>query len=403
LHGFQHHQHRGAPHHAINDHASYYGNRHPSYYNPYYPTPHHQISNNFQINQSADLKPINQKVYSLLPLSEAKNDPKVVNFQMKYPSTYFDKKKSGGKKRKASEMSQAPPSGQELAAIKSGLKTEFGAEVSPNIKTRVYIFDLNDVLIPDIKVFGHARILAFNEAEKMRARAQQLWSMDMITYIGQTFFFKDDLEHYDQSNVEDASSDDNGQDLSMYNFSQDGFVPHDMGYHHHVRGSVDWMRKMAFRYRHIRDTYNNFKGRQGERDGVLTAKRTLEKNNQKMTGPSKTWLKMSANLLDILVSKPGAKIVICTNSKLVEAVSKLVVFGLDRYVDIADVYSSHKVGKSSLYDRIKGKYGNKNTSYVVIGSGDTRQHARASNISMFEVNKMSHLSLAKQCLESDCL
>ena len=55
------------------DHASYYGNRHPSYYNPYYPTPHHQISNNFQINQSADLKPINQKVYSLLPLSEGLN------------------------------------------------------------------------------------------------------------------------------------------------------------------------------------------------------------------------------------------------------------------------------------------------------------------------------------------
>ena len=74
---------------------------------------------------------------------------------------------------------------------------------------------------------------------------------------------------------------------------------------------------------------------------------------------------------------------ICTNSKLVEAVSKLVVFGLDRYVDVADVYSSHKVGKSSLYDRIKGKYGNKNTSYVVIGSGDTRQHARAVSLLLF--------------------
>ena len=54
---------------------------------------------------------------------------------MKYPPTYFDKKKSGGKKRKASDMcSQALPSG-ELAVIKQGMKTEFGAEVSPNIKT----------------------------------------------------------------------------------------------------------------------------------------------------------------------------------------------------------------------------------------------------------------------------
>ena len=77
----------------------------------------------------------------------------------------------------------------------------------------------------------------------------------------------------------------------------------------------------------------------------------------------------------IFFYRPGAKIVICTNSKLVEAVSKLVVFGLDRYVDVADVYSSHKVGKSSLYDRIKRKYGEKN-SYVVVGTVDSKEHAQ---------------------------
>ena len=65
---------------------------------------------------------------------------------------------------------------------------------------------------------------------------------------------------------------------------------------------------------------------------------------------------------------------ICTNSELSDAASKLVVFGLDRYVDIADVYSSHKVGKSSVYDRIKKKYGDKN-SYVVVGTVDSKQHA----------------------------
>ena len=64
---------------------------------------------------------------------------------MKYPATYFDKKKSGGKKRKASEMSGTAPassvSSQELAAIKSGLKTEFGAEVSPKVRTVSCKFD----------------------------------------------------------------------------------------------------------------------------------------------------------------------------------------------------------------------------------------------------------------------
>ena len=65
---------------------------------------------------------------------------------------------------------------------------------------------------------------------------------------------------------------------------------------------------------------------------------------------------------------------VCTNSELSEAASKLVVFGLDRYVDIADVYSSGKVGKSSLYARIKKEYGDMN-SYVVIGTADGKQHA----------------------------
>ena len=72
---------------------------------------------------------------------------------------------------------------------------------------------------------------------------------------------------------------------------------------------------------------------------------------------------------------------ICTTSLLVEAVSKLVVFGLDRYVDIQDVYSSKKVGKSNLYDRIKAKYGDKNTKYLVLGEGEeSRQHAHVVSL-----------------------
>ena len=66
---------------------------------------------------------------------------------------------------------------------------------------------------------------------------------------------------------------------------------------------------------------------------------------------------------------------ICTNSQLSEAVSKLVVFGLDRYVDVADVYSSEIVGKSSVYDRIKRKHGDKN-SYVVIGTVESKEQAQ---------------------------
>lgn len=37
------------------------------------------------------------------------------------------------------------------------------------------------------------------------------------------YFFGNDLENCDQSHIDDVSSDDNGQDLTGYNFATDGF------------------------------------------------------------------------------------------------------------------------------------------------------------------------------------
>lgn len=66
--------------------------------------------------------------------------------------------------------------------------------------------------------------------------------------------------------IDDVSSDDNGQDLSNYNFGSDGFHSAATGTGNlclatGVRGGVDWMRKLAFRYRKIKDTYNNYRNR----------------------------------------------------------------------------------------------------------------------------------------------
>lgn len=75
----------------------------------------------------------------------------------------------------------------------------------------------------------------------------------------------------DQEHIDAVSADDNGQDLSAYNFGADGFqagaAPAGLcapG----VRGGVDWMRKLAFRYRKIKDTYNNYRNRYVFRRGL---------------------------------------------------------------------------------------------------------------------------------------
>jgi len=87
--------------------------------------------------------------------------------------------------------------------------------------------------------------------------------------------------------IDDVSSDDNGQDLSGYNFATDGFHSDPSGSGlgvgvggcvagagglplgaaapgtGSVRGGVDWMRKLAFRYRKIKDVYNNYRNAVG--------------------------------------------------------------------------------------------------------------------------------------------
>lgn len=63
--------------------------------------------------------------------------------------------------------------------------------------------------------------------------------------------------------IDDLSSDDNGQDLTNYNFAADGFTTQcstvGLVLPNSARGGVDWMRKMAFRYRRIKELYNAHK------------------------------------------------------------------------------------------------------------------------------------------------
>lgn len=46
---------------------------------------------------------------------------------------------------------------------------------------------------------------------------------EMIFTMADTHFFFNDVEECDQVHIDDVSSDDNGQDLSTYNFATDGF------------------------------------------------------------------------------------------------------------------------------------------------------------------------------------
>lgn len=109
---------------------------------------------------------------------------------------------------------------------------------------------------------------------------------ELVFSLSDAHFFLDDIEvsfadkrltkpilklaakECDQVHIDDVASDDNGQDLSTYNFAADGFRSVSNNGNlclasTGVRGGVDWMRKLAFRYRKIKDIYNNYRNSVG--------------------------------------------------------------------------------------------------------------------------------------------
>lgn len=99
---------------------------------------------------------------------------------------------------------------------------------------------------------------------------------EIIFGLADANLFFNDLEDCDQVHIDDVSADDTGQDLTSYNFANDGFrTPHApkdaQGHAAHAssnsksalgavgRGGAEWTRKLAFRYRRIKEMYSTYR------------------------------------------------------------------------------------------------------------------------------------------------
>lgn len=132
---------------------------------------------------------------------------------------------------------------------------------------RVFIWDLDETII----IFHSLITGTFaNRFSKDPIRMNYLATSmeELIFNMADHHFFFNDIESCDQVHIDDVSSDDNGQELTNYDFRTDGFhanatsgVSSSLCLSASVRGGVDWMRKLAFRYRKIKDIYNTFKNK----------------------------------------------------------------------------------------------------------------------------------------------
>uniref|UniRef100_A0A182P6G0 Eyes absent homolog n=1 Tax=Anopheles epiroticus TaxID=199890 RepID=A0A182P6G0_9DIPT len=139
--------------------------------------------------------------------------------------------------------------------------------ISEKAPERIFVWDLDETIIIFHSLLTGSYAGRYN---KNRDHQVQLgYRMEELIFnMADAFFFFNDLEECDQIHIDDVASDDNGQDLNNYNFAADGFhtatpqgAPPNVCLPNGVRGGVDWMRKLAFRYRKIKDTYNTYRNK----------------------------------------------------------------------------------------------------------------------------------------------
>lgn len=227
---------------------------------------------------------------------------------------------------------------------------------------------------------------------------------EMIFNLADTHLFFNDLEECDQVHIDDVSSDDNGQDLSGYNFAVDGF--HAAATNPNVlagmRGGVDWMRKLAFRYRRIKEIYNSYRNNVGgligqqKRDNWLQVRQDIETLTD-------NWLTLALKCLQIINSRSNCVNVLVTTTQLVPALAKVLLYGLGGVFNIENVYSATKIGKDSCFDRIVARFGRKCT-YVVVGDGrDEEQASKQMNFPFWRISNHSDLAALNHALELNYL
>lgn len=273
---------------------------------------------------------------------------------------------------------------------------------------RVFIWDLDETII----IFHSLLTGSFagRYGKDTPSSVQYGLGMEeMIFNLADSHFFFNELEDCDQAHIDDVASDDNGQDLSNYNFAADGFqagtsVPGASGggpgglcLSSGVRGGVDWMRKLAFRYRRIKDVYNQYRSNVA---GLLGPKRDqwLQLRGE-IEAHTDSWLTLAMKCLSVIHSRSSCANVLVTTTQLVPALAKVLLYGLGGVFPIESVYSATKIGKESCFERIVARFGKKCT-YVVVGDGkDEEAAAKQMGFPFWRVSGHSDLAALHLALD----
>ncbi|KAG8441946.1 hypothetical protein GDO86_010940 [Hymenochirus boettgeri] len=270
---------------------------------------------------------------------------------------------------------------------------------------RVFIWDLDETIIVFHSLLTGSYANRYGR-DPPSSVSLGLRMEEMIFNLADTHLFFNDLEECDQVHIDDVSSDDNGQDLSTYNFGTDGFpaaaTSANLCLATGVRGGVDWMRKLAFRYRRVKEIYNTYKNNVGGLLGPAKREAWLQLRAE-IEALTDSWLTLALKALTLIHSRTNCVNILVTTTQLIPALAKVLLYGLGVAFPIENVYSATKIGKESCFERIIQRFGRK-VVYVVVGDGaEEEQGAKKHSMPFWRITSHSDLMALHHALELEYL
>ncbi|NXQ29540.1 EYA3 protein, partial [Alaudala cheleensis] len=272
---------------------------------------------------------------------------------------------------------------------------------------RVFLWDLDETIIIFHSLLTGSYAQKYGKDPTL-VIGSGLSMEEMIFEVADTHLFFNDLEpcqkcHSGSAAVAPLTSLPSWN--SNYNFSTDGFSGSGSNANHSssvgVQG-VDWMRKLAFRYRRVREIYNKYKTNVG---GLLSPQKreALQRLRTDIEVLTDSWLETALKSLLLIQSRKNCENILITTTQLMPALAKVLLYGLGEVFPIENIYSATKIGKESCFERIVSRFGKKVT-YVVIGDGrDEEVAAKQHNMPFWRITNHADLVSLHQALELDFL
>ncbi|XP_026888869.2 eyes absent homolog 1 isoform X9 [Electrophorus electricus] len=270
---------------------------------------------------------------------------------------------------------------------------------------RVFIWDLDETIIVFHSLLTGSYANRYGR-DPPTSVSLGLRMEEMIFNLADTHLFFNDLEECDQVHIDDVSSDDNGQDLSTYNFSTDGFhaaaTSANLCLATGVRGGVDWMRKLAFRYRRVKEIYTTYKNNVGGLLGPAKREAWLQLRAE-IEALTDSWLTLALKALTLIHSRSNCVNILVTTTQLIPALAKVLLYGLGVVFPIENIYSATKIGKESCFERVIQRFGRK-VVYVVVGDGvEEEQSSKKHNMPFWRITSHSDLMALHHALDLEYL